>query len=105
MQLKEFLENFIEHNSVVRLVYKDKSGHRIVHDSWNDVSMEHQILKGKGKDRHYINNKVLGICSILVHGAFPEAINIVIEELENQPMVEEVHEDFLFSITRGLEKK
>lgn len=94
MQLKEFLENFIEHNSVVRLVYKDKSGHRIVHDSWNDVSMEHQILKGKGKDRHYINNKVIGICSILVHGAFPEAINIVIEELETQPMVEEVHDDF-----------
>jgi hypothetical protein len=93
MKLGEFIKNFIEHNSIVRLVYKDKSGHRIVQKSWEDVSMEHQILKAKGINRHYINNEVLGICSIMTGGHFPETINIVIEELENQPFVNEVIEE------------
>jgi len=92
MKLGEFIEKFIEHNSIVRLVYKDKSGHRIVQKSWSDVSMDHQILKGKGINRHYIGNEVLGVCSILTVGHFPEAINIVIEQMDNQPFIEEPEE-------------
>lgn len=92
MKLGEFIKQF-SHNNIVRLVYKAKGGHKIVHESWNDVSMDHQILNGKGKNRHYIDNEVLGLASIMVHGDnrhYPEAINIVIEELENQPFIEEV---------------
>lgn len=93
MKLNEFIEKFIEHNSIVRLLYNDKSGHRIVHQSWEDVSMEHEILKGKGKNRHYINNEVVSICSIITGGHYPEAINIVIEELETQPIIREAIEE------------
>lgn len=90
MKLKEFIENFIEHNTLVRLVYKfEGGGHEIVLDDWNDVSMEHEILKGKGKNRHYINNEVLGVTSIYTGGSYPEAVNIVIERLENQTFIEE----------------
>lgn len=90
MTLGEFIEKF-SHNNLIRLVYKYKGGYKIVLSTWNDVSMDHQVLKGKGKYRHYINNQVLGLASILVtQGNYTEAINIVIERLENQPFIEEV---------------
>lgn len=97
MKLKEFIENF-SHNNVIRLMHKEKGGHRCVLETWNDISMDHEILKGKGKNRHYINNEVLGLAGIYFnsgHSHYPEAINIVIEELENQPMIEEVVEELL----------
>ena len=56
--------------------------------------MDHEILNGKGKNRHYINNEVVGLASISLRPElghrYPEAINIVIEPLENQPYIEEV---------------
>jgi hypothetical protein len=96
MKLGEFIEKFIEHNSLIRLVYKDDSGyeHKTVLNDWDDVSMEHEILKGRSKNRHYIGNEVLGIASILVIGPYSDAINIVIEELENQPFIEEVEREY-----------
>jgi len=81
MTLKEFTENYIEHNSLVRVLYKEKGGHRIVLNDWNDVDMDHQIVKGVGKYAAYINHKVIGIASISVRGHYSEAINIVIEEI------------------------
>ena len=93
MKLGKFIEEFIEPNSLIRLVYKEVGGHKIVLNDWNDVSMEWQILKGKGKNRHYIDNEVIGIASILVDGHYSEAINICIEKLENQPFVEETIEE------------
>ncbi len=91
MTLGEFIKNF-SHNNIVRLHYKIKGGNQCVLEDWNDVSMDHEILKGKGKNRHYINNEVLGMTTIHFqpgHNHYPEALNIVIEELENQPMIEE----------------
>jgi len=81
MTLKEFTENYIEHNSLVRVLYKEKGGHRIVLNDWNDVDMDHQIVKGKGLYAAYVNHKVLGVTSIVVRGPYSEAINIVIEEI------------------------
>lgn len=98
MKLGEFIENF-SHNNIVRLVHKDKGGHRCVLKDWNDVSMDHEILKGKGKNRHYINNEVLGLAGIYFnqgHSHYPEALNIVIEELENQPMIEETVDEIVY---------
>jgi hypothetical protein len=95
MKLGDFIEKFVERNSLIRLLYKEKGGHRIIHENWNDVSMEHEILNGKGKNRHYINNEVIGICSILVGGPYSEAINICIEDLgDKQEYIEEFVEDY-----------
>jgi hypothetical protein len=61
--------------------------------------MDHEILKGKGKNRHYINNEVLGLAGIYFQSYscnYPEAINIVIEELENQPMIDEVKDEIVY---------
>ena len=96
MTLGEFIKNF-SHNNLIRLMYKDKGGHRLVLDTWNDVSMDWEVNKAKGKNRHYINNQVLGLASILqTDGHYPEALNIVIEELENQPFVEEQKDEKVF---------
>jgi hypothetical protein len=81
MTLKEFTENYIEHNSLVRVLYKHKGGHKLILNDWDEVDMDHQIIKGKGKYAAYINHKVLGVASILVRGHYSEAINIVIEEI------------------------
>jgi len=93
MKLGEFIKNF-SHNNVIRLHYKDKGGNQLVLEDWDDVSMDHEILRGKGKNRHYINNEVLGLSAIYLTPDrghhYPEAINIVIEKLENQPYIEEV---------------
>jgi hypothetical protein len=92
MKLGEFIKNF-SHNNMIRLHYKEKGGNRIVLDDWDDVSMDHEIVNGKGKNRHYVNNEVLGLVGIYFqsgHTHYPDAINIVIEELENQPFIEEV---------------
>ena len=98
MTLGEFIKNF-SHNNIIRLHYKEPSGTGLVLRDWNDVSMDHEILKGKGKNRHYINNQVLGLTSIYFqsgHNHYPEAINIVIEKLDNQPMIEETPDETEF---------
>jgi|GEM_PF-1690008 len=94
MKLGEFIENF-SHNNLIRLVYPFKSGHETVAPTWDVVSMDWQVNKQQGQFRHYVNNKVLGLASIYVcrDNKYPEAINIVIERLENQPMLEEIIED------------
>jgi len=98
MKLGEFIKQF-SHNNVVRLLHKEKGGHRCVLGDWNDVSMDHEILKGKGKNRHYINNEVLGLAGIYFQSYscnYPEAINIVIEELEDQPLISETQDEVVY---------
>ena len=80
MKLKEFIKTFVEPNTMIRLLFKNKSGHEIVGQDWNDVCMEWELLRGKGNFRHYINNNVIGVTDILVKGPYAEAINIVIEQ-------------------------
>ncbi len=92
MKLGEFIKNF-SHNNLIRLHYEVVGGHETVLESSNDVSMDHQVNNGKGKNRHYINNEVIGLASICYYGHYPEAINIVIERLENQPYIDEVIND------------
>ena len=81
MKLKDFIEEYIEHNSLVRVLYKNPGGHKVVLNDWDDVAMDWEIVKGQGKYAPYINHKVLYVTSILVRGPYSEAINIVIEEI------------------------
>ena len=81
MTLKEFISECVEHNSLVRVLYKHKSGHKTVLDNWDDVAMDWEIIKGEGKYAPYINHKFLYVASILVSGPYRESINIVIEEM------------------------
>ena len=91
--LGEFIKQF-SHNNMIRLHYKTKEGYECVLNDHNEVSMDWEVLKGKSKNRHYINNEVVKLVSILyTSGHYPEAINIVIEKLDNQPFIEEVIDD------------
>lgn len=80
MILKEFIKKFVEPNTLIRLVYKQESGHRTVLNSWDDVSMEWEILKERGIYTDYVNREVIGITDILVNGHYKEAINISIKD-------------------------
>ena len=107
MKLGEFIEKF-SHNNLIRLVYKEKGGNRLVLEDWNDVSMDWEVNKQKGKFRHYVNNEVLGLASICFQPGngsnhYPEAINIVIEELENQPMIDEVEDELNGIVCESIE--
>jgi hypothetical protein len=99
MKLGEFIKNF-SHNNIVRLHYRIKGGNQCVLDDWNDVSMDHEIVNGKGKNRHYIDNEVLGLTTICFRPGdgihYPEALNIVIEKLENQPFIEETIDERIY---------
>jgi hypothetical protein len=92
VKLGEFIKNY-SHNNMIRLVYKHKGGHEIVLESWDDVSMDWEVNKQKGKNRHYINNEVLGLVVIGGIKRNSDAINIVIERLEKQPIIDEIIED------------
>lgn len=89
MTLGEFIKQF-SHNNIIRLVYKDKADYTPVLGKWDQTSMDHEVLNARGKNRHYINNKVIGLVGIYTPDHYPETINIAIEKLENQPQVEEV---------------
>lgn len=92
MKLGEFIKQF-SHNNLIRLWYKTKEGHKIVAETFNDVAMDWGVNKQKGIFRHYIDNEILELttCHFSQHSTrYPEAINIVIERLENQPIIEEV---------------
>jgi hypothetical protein len=95
MKLGEFIEKF-SHNNVIRLVYKSKRGHEVVLEDWNDVSMDWEVNEHKGKFRHFVNNEVIGLATISFYVGqkihHSDALNIVIERLENQPYLDEVVE-------------
>lgn len=99
MKLGEFIEKF-SHNNMIRLHYKTEEGYQCVLEDHNEVSMDWEVLKGKSKNRHYINNEVIKLIGILyTSGPYPEAINIVIEKLENQPFIEEATDEVMYETT------
>lgn len=85
MKLGEFLKLF-SHNNIIRLHYKIKGGHQCVLESWDDTSMDWEVSRKQGKNRHYVDNKVLGLVGIL-YMKTPDVINIAIERLEKQPYI------------------
>ena len=75
MKLKEFIENFICPNTLVRLQYKIKGGHE-------EVNGDNPEMEWKLKDSEYANRRVIGVTDILYPKShYSEAVNIVIERL------------------------
>jgi len=99
--LGEFIKAF-SHNNLIRLHYKKKRGHECVLDSYDDVSMDWEVPKGKGKNRHFVDNKVMGLIGIGGIKRHEDAINIVIEELEDQPWIDEVIDDNKYGNTEAV---
>ncbi len=91
MKLGEFIKNF-SHNNVVRLLYRCQGGHKTIYGSWDDVTMDWEIIKQQNIFRHFINNEILGLATIC-YTKYPEALNIVIEYLEDQPELIELNDD------------
>lgn len=81
MQLKEFIETFICSNSLIRLWYPIKGGHKMVVEGDKSVCMEWKIIKGEGIFGKFTENEVIGVTDIHTFGPYPEAINIVIKEI------------------------
>lgn len=73
MNLKDFIENFVESNTLIRLQYKTESGHEAVNG--DNPEMEWKLKEGVYADR-----KVIGVTDILYpHSNYPDAVNITIE--------------------------
>jgi len=92
MKLGEFINAF-SHNNIIRLHYKNKGGYMCVLESFNETSMDWEILNGKGKNRHYIDNEVVKLIGIDCIKRHSDAINIVIEKMGNQPIIKEVEDE------------
>ena len=74
MIVKEFVNNFIEHNTLIRLWYNVKGGHEEV-ITGDKPMMEHELVKSEYADR-----KVVGITDILYYKSHHvEAVNLIIE--------------------------
>lgn len=81
MKLIDFVREYIEHNSIIRVVYKQPGGHKTALKNWSEVSMDHELLKMKGKFAKFTNHEVIGVASILVAGNYGDAVNIVVKEI------------------------
>lgn len=72
--LKEFIGEFVEPNTLIRLWYKTKSGHELVTTDQNP-RMEHQWVQS-----YYKFNVVIGVTDIvIINEPHKEAVNISIE--------------------------
>lgn len=91
MKLGEFIKQF-SHNNLIRLWYKHEGGYKAVSDHSNDVSMDWEVNKQVGRFRHYINNEVLGLVGICFSNEIKhhDAINIVIEKLDDQQYLDDL---------------
>ena len=78
LTLKEFIENFVEPNTLIRLWHKTHGGHQALFDDNDMVEMEWRIKKGKGIYKGLEDAIVIGVTDILVGGHYKEAVNIVI---------------------------
>ena len=83
MTLKDFLENCVVRNTLVRLwipcEVQGMKGHKALCDTDGHYErMEHQILNAKTSLCNFLFNEVEGVTDIVYHGMNPEAVNIII---------------------------
>jgi hypothetical protein len=74
MKLKDFIEKFVEPNTLIRLWYKIGEGHEQINDGKSE--MEWKLLKKST----FLDNEVIGVTDIILLGSNDsEAVNIVIK--------------------------
>jgi hypothetical protein len=79
MKLKDFLENFVEPNSSIRLWKNIGNGqHKMLADNQHTV-MDHELLHYNTVLSEYLTNDVEHVFSVLVPGSFADVINISIK--------------------------
>jgi len=78
MTVKEFIENCVCHNTLIRLWYKTLPGTKGQHVEvieGDKPMMEHELIKSE-----YANRIIIGVTDILyLHSHYMEAVNLVIE--------------------------
>lgn len=79
MLVKEFVEKFVERNTIIRLWYKLPKGSGGVHEEvieGDKPMMEHELVKSEYNDR-----EVIGVTDILYGNShYVEAVNLVIKK-------------------------
>ena len=78
MILKDFIEEFVRPNTLIRLWKETKGGHQPLFDPKDLVEMEWRIKRGEGIYKGLEDSPVVGVTDILVKGNYTEAVNIVI---------------------------
>ena len=74
MKLKEFVDKYIEHNTMVRLWTKMSNGNLcMVEDNVNKVFMNHVI-----KNTYYKNWIFISVTNVLCRGGYLEATNLIV---------------------------
>lgn len=77
MVLKEFIEQFVLPNTLIRLWEPTEEGHRVITES---PVMEWELLQEKTVYSLYLYNYVKGITDVLINDVYPETVNIVLEK-------------------------
>lgn len=77
MVLKEFIEQFVLPNTLIRLWEPTEEGHRVITES---PVMEWELLQEKTVYSLYLYNSVKGVTDILINDIYPETVNIVLEK-------------------------
>lgn len=76
MKLKEFIENFVEPNTLIRLHYKIQGGHE-------EVCGEKPQMEWKLKVGEYADREVVGVTDIVyLKSHYTEAVNLTIQREE-----------------------
>jgi hypothetical protein len=76
MTLLDFLLEFVEKNSLVRLVYPNDEK---IFDSWDDCDLREEYIRSLDFEKYH-DKKFIGVTSIHYNGDYQDAINIVIEK-------------------------
>ena len=81
MTLKEFIDNYVCKNTLVRLWKPVKGGHEMLVENDESVCMEWEISQSRNNKWQikYKNTKVIGVTDILVEDFYREAVNIVLD--------------------------
>lgn len=79
MTLREFVEKFVCHNTIIRLWKPIKGGHKMLVKEGNSVCMEWALLRDETWQSSYNDCKVIGVTDIVVDDFYREAVNIVLD--------------------------
>ena len=80
LKLKQFIDKYVERNSLVRLWYKGIENTATSHWGYQLVEPKFLLMAWEIRKTKYANNRVIELKDILVLDNYKEAVNIVIEK-------------------------